>query len=927
MSKFKIAKITIFSTAAILFIFILFELFYLIFLPNLIKSQILINHAQKIAKNTLNLELIIQKPLLKTHFKPLIEFKVDKLCLKNKNATLVDLENFETSVSFNKILKKQIKLNYIKAQNLTLKVNEILKLIPQSGQTESKPVDFKIDFYDSKVLLDNFELSFMQNKALLELFMKDISIEKENGSEFKNVGFNFEAIVSKNNTQYLDIIASTTDEIKIRENELKIQDFDVLVNNSKLKMNAVMNLKELLVNVKSDKFFLEDIFKSINCDFVIPDGESYLAVLKNPKGNVSFDINLKNQDLSGNVTINNTKANLKDLSSLPLNIQKGKIVIYKDKIDFVDLIGYYGKNKKNSLKIYGDIKDYYKTFDSNITIDTVVCNEFFKDYLAKLINNTVMYASKPFSTRILYKAKNNIMDITWLAKIPKGVNFGVDSSDSALKNYDRAVKGDFHIQGNDLDIRNINYYIANDIHKGANIKPIIVVDGKMKLDGKIDNIGFSFAREMPCELLNVLTKDSTFKKGTIKGDLHIAFVNDIPKLDADVVISKTLIPSQKVFIKNAVLKTDNNLINIDTQGGFRRVKFDFNGKIKNELLPPFTIKNLNLALDNLDVERLLLSFNNQEQNQTQNTAKKTESVNDESDIVNDESLDFTFDTNLIRIEDCNFSLAQGKYKELTFSDIKANLTLDEKGILKINSNKFNIAQGISTLKVESDLKNFKHYVRLGVKDVDTDLLSKVLFNLEKEIQGKAMGLIELNTDKTLKMNGKIQFLVNDGMIGKIGLVEYLMKIVSVFRNPVAMINPAIVMDIVNIPEGKFDKIQGELLIKNNVIQKMDIKSYSPTLSALIRGRFDMEAHDASIRIYTRFSQSAKTKFAFLRNISLNALANKVQMNARNDANYYSSELVDLPQIDVKDENTEIFLTQVEGDIETNNFLSSLRKIK
>lgn len=900
-------------------------LLYLFALPKIVSSKFVLAEAQKITKNVLNLDLQVENPNLKTYLKPQINFSVDKLILKNSKSEIINLEDLDTSISFNEIFKKKIKLNYINAKNLTLKTNELLEALPKQKEEQKEPVDWILDFYNASAKLDNLELSFKQNKALLELFVRDIEIKNED--DYKNVGFNFEASVSKNNKEYLDIIASTVNEIKIKENELKIENFKVLINNSKLILNSTLNEKELLVNAKSDKFLLEDIFSAINSDFVIPDGESLLAVLKNPKGNVSFDVNLKNNDLSGFILINNTKANLKDLSNIPLNVQKGKIVIHKDKIDFVDLVGYYGKNKNNGLKIYGDIKDYYKTFDSNITIDTVISNEFFKDYLAQLINNTVLYTSKPFGTRIIYKAKNNIMDITWLAKISKGINFDVSSSEkSALSDYDRAVKGDFRIEGNNLDIKNINYYIASDIKRGVKLTPIIVVDGKTTLDGKIENIGFSFGREMPCEFLNIFTKDKTFKKGTIKGDLHVNFVNNTAKLDADMVINKTLLPQQRMFIKNAVLKTDNNLIKVDAQGGFKRVKFDFNGKIKNELAPPFVIKNLTLALDNVDVEKFLTSVN--ESASKGEEIKKDvnyEKIDSEDDLDKDD--DYMFDTNLIRIEDCNFSLNEGKYKELTFSDIKANLTLDDKGILKIQSNKFNIAEGISTLKVESDLKNLKHYVRLGVKDVDTNLLAKVLFNLDKEIEGKAMGLIELNTDKDLKMNGKIQFLAYDGTIGKIGLVEYLMKIVSVFRNPIAMVNPAIVMDIINIPEGKFDKIKGDITIKDNIVQRIDIKSYSSTLSALIRGRFDMERHDASLRIYTRFSADTKSKFSFLRDISLNALANKVRLNSRNDANYYSSELVDLPQIDAPEENTQVFLTQVEGDIEHNNYMSSLRKIK
>ena len=99
-----------------------------------------------------------------------------------------------------------------------------------------------------------------------------------------------------------------------------------------------------------------------------------------------------------------------------------------------------------------------------------------------------------------------IIDFVWLAKIPKKVNFGLKDTKSALSDYDRAVKGDFHIENNNLEIRNINYYIASDIKRGVKLKPIVIWDGKMALNGKIDNLGFRFDREIPCEFLNIFTK-------------------------------------------------------------------------------------------------------------------------------------------------------------------------------------------------------------------------------------------------------------------------------------------------------------------------------------------------------------------------------------------------------------------------------------
>ncbi len=890
---------------------------YLNILPKFVETDFFQKSLTKIVKEQLDLDLTFSNPKLKTYLNPKLDFEIKSLTLKKNALELVNLEDFKILISFDKLLKKEITLKEINAKNLIVKIDELLNNLKLENNQQTKQ-DFKIDYFNTDIKLDNLELSYKQkNNSKIEVFLKDVELINE--ETFRNLGFNFEAIITKNNLEYVDIVSSTIDEIKLFDDEILIQNLKVLINNSDLKLNAKFNPDKISLNAKSKSFYLEDIFKIINSDFIIENGQTMLKPLVNPKGCVSFDVNMNNNVLDGVIFANNTKAEIKDLTNIPISIQKGKILIKKDYINFIDLIGFYGKNKENNLKIYGKIKDYYKTFDSDISIDTVVSNEFFKDYLSKLINNTIFYTSKPFKTKIIYKAKNNIMDITWLAKIPKGVNFGVDKEKSALSDYDRAIKGDFNINKDILEIKNINYYIAQDINKNSKIKPIIVISGKTNLSGKIDNLGFSFNRKMPCEFLNIFTKEKTFKKGTIQGNLYVAYKNNIPYLKTNLEIEKTLIPSQRVFIKSAKLISDDENINVLAQGGFKRIRFDFNGKIKNELQAPFIIRNLKLDIDKIDVKKFLTSLNN-EQNQHINY-EKTESEND----IKDDN--FMFNTNLIVIEDADFSLKEGSYGELTFSDIKAQMTLDKNGILELQSNKFNIAEGISTLRVKSDLKNLKHSVRLGVKDVNSDLMAKVLLNLHKEISGKASGLIELYTDKSLKLNGDIKFIVQDGTIGKIGLVEYVLKIASLFRNPVVMVNPATIADIVSIPEGKFDKITGSLSIKDNNVRSMNIKSYSSTLSALIRGQYNLERHDASIRIYTKFSNDKKTMFDFLRNISLNRLANKVQMNTRNDANYYSSELVDLPSIDVPDDKAQIFITQVEGDVENNNFISILKKIK
>ena len=199
--------------------------------------------------------------------------------------------------------------------------------------------------------------------------------------------------------------------------------------------------------------------------------------------------------------------------------------------------------------------------------------------------------------------------------------------------------------------------------------------------------------------------------------------------------------------------------------------------------------------------------------------------------------------------------------------------------------------------------------------------------LKKEISGKASGFININTDDSLRLNGDIKFAIKDGAIGKVGLVEYALKFVSLFRNPMAMISPSLIIDLVNIPEGTFEKINGELVLKDNIVEKIMIKSSAQQLSSFIVGRFDLDTRDASLRIYTKFSNRNKGLAGFLRNISLNSLANRVKLGNNNDSLYYSAELEMIPEINADERDCHVFLTKVDGDIEKFNFLSSIKKIK
>ena len=327
---------------------------------------------------------------------------------------------------------------------------------------------------------------------------------------------------------------------------------------------------------------------------------------------------------------------------------------------------------------------------------------------------------------------------------------------------------------------------------------------------------------------------------------------------------------------------------------------------------------------NVDIEKFLLSANNQSSKAVTETKFDVAASGEAKD---DDDNTPTFDIGNFIVENCVLNILNGSYKDIAFKDVKATLSLDKNSVLNMYSNRFEIAEGHSSAKVNCDLKKHKYSLVLGIKDVNSDIIATTLLALPREITGKASGIIALNTDDSLKMNGSIKFNIKDGTIQKVGLVEYILKFAALFRNPLVMISPSTFGDLVNIPEGNFDKINGTLELKDNNVERMMIKSSAPQLSSFIIGRYELESGDASLRIYTKFSNNNKGFAGFLRNISLNSLANRIPLSARNDSNYYAAEISQLPPIDAEEKDCQIFLTKVDGDVQHNNFISSLKKIQ
>ena len=902
---------------------------YLKVLPWAVSQPKFISYVEKTINKYAGLDVTVIHPELKTSLSPVIEFKVDELSVTKNGASLLDVNKFDTRISFKEIFDKNIIIQKLGADYIFADVNKLMAL-SQPQKEEQKKTEWDFDFFDSLLYVKKSMFLYkIEPSTYVRLKADDLKIDNTQ-KVIRYVHFNLTSDIKKDGKN-LHFNIADRNAVFIKDKAIWVQNCYLIFNDSKIFFNAMADKKKNYdLEVFSKKIDVADVLTLIDSGIVENNLDEPLSYFKDLKGSFNFNVKLSNNDLKGVVNLNKISCKIVPLSNIPLLLQKGKIAMTKNEITLSDFKGFYNNKQVNKVEMHGSVKDYLRSIDTDIVARAVVTNDFMLNYLSKMIGTKVELVGDSTKTRIDLKSKNNKIDILWLFGLKKGQDILVDGASLTPVDYIRGVKGDLHFENNLLNIKSIDYYIVPDSftkEQAQKVKPVVKLAGNVDFSSPepfVKNLGFEIPRPLPSEFLNVLIGDKMFKKGKIAGKMEMINGESYPYLNGNLSMDGVFIPSQRIYVKHGEMTTADGMLNLSAQGGYRRSKFDFSGSLLNQIKFPIVVKHTNLTIDDVDVEKFIASANNQSSEAI--TSEKFD-VKPSGEAKDNDDNTPTFDIGNFIVEDCVLHIKEGKYKDIKFDDVKATLSLDKNSVLNMYSNRFAIAEGHSSAKVNCDLKKHKYSLRLGILDVNSDIIATTLLTLPREISGKASGLIELNTDDSMKLNGSVKFLIKNGTIQKIGLVEYILKFAALFRNPLVMISPSTFSDLVNIPDGNFDRISGTLSIKDNVVEKMMIKSSAPQLSSYIVGRYDIENSDAALRIYTKFSNKNKGFAGFMRNISLNSLANRIPLSSRNDSNYYSAEISQLPPIDAEEKDCQIFLTKVDGDVEHNNFISSLKKIK
>ena len=924
--KSRAKKIFIF-VPAVLFVFTcILLIFYKWIIPAFVNSYSAELLFENIAKQQLGADVNIDGMKLRTGLD--ISFNVKGVAVDKDGNNYLTLSDIETQISIKELYKRKIEIKKVLAKNIYADTYNLSKLLPKHEKKKKKKKGFiHFNFYNTLLGIKNALFVYHSPSFDMELAVKRAIFDRTCKRKFLHLNFDLKLQKAGRN---IEISADDQNRIFMENHVAYIKDFPIEIEKSKIIINAQMTNKgKYEINVNAKDFNAKDVADIISSNLVVANGSQMLAPVKDINGTVDFNVRLLNGVFASDIKVNGIDLKVIPLLDMPVKITGGKVDIGNNDINFSDFKGYYNNKKTNTLSMKGYTKDYHKTCDTKLDSDIFVTNDFFKNYLSKMLGSPVELVGDSMS-KLIIKSKHGSVDIVWYFLLRENHGFKFGEQSMVLKEYKSFFKVDLSVLKNILKINTIDYHITKHLKRGQT--PLVKINGNIDMANnmKILDLDINMPRPLPSEFLNFLSCQKIFKNGNVSGSMKIDNHGKVATMNGEFMLDKVFVPDLRLYIRSAKMKADGNRIALISEGRLRREQYKFNGHIVNELKLPVIVKEVNFSVDSINLKELFdaahKGFSQGETgSETQNTdtqpivvAKNTES---EEEIIP------PFKKGLLIIENCSFNLLKGVYDQINFGNIHADLTLDKDGVLKIKSNRFDIADGHSSLRVNADLVNRQYNLKLGVMNVNSDIMATSILGLPKQISGKAKGLLDLSTDKTLRLNGDIKFKINDGTIGQVGYVEYILKVASLFRNPLAMISPSILADLVSIPDGKFDDIQGEMKLEDNIIKRMKITSIAPELATLIFGRYDLTTNDSSLRIYTKITDEGKGFAGVLRNLSLNSIAAKLPISARNESNYYANELEMIPTLENGEERSQVFLTKIDGDLINYNFLSSLKRIK
>lgn len=695
-------------------------------------------------------------------------------------------------------------------------------------------------------------------------------------------------------------------------------DFNLLsaINNSKIKINGKIKDNNCDANIVSNSFNIGDAIKALSIKVPYASDLSTINTSFTAKYNGKFDnIELDKLWLKGKIysnkgaksaiTINSSSYEIKNSTfKLPqINAGFGKMLLFAD----------------------GKITNIHKNPNLNLYINAKPTEDFFDQFF----NEKSIYPIKlKGDINLTSKLSGPLNSINAKSTLNIAADSNLYYMGAAIGDVENPVKItlDSIYSPNKIKINNLQY---DKIILSQNNKPFtntqLTAGGTLQLlDNnivKFNNFKIKTQTPTDAKIFNIIFRKPLMKQGVFTSDLILNGTSQIPIVFGKLNITSIDIPFVDSTIRDINLDFKPDKIYIISKGTVLTNPIQINAIMKNKLIPPYIIENLNLKLADLNINKITETLRDLEADAARTPFAGNNTQN--------------FDTSQIIINNAKVIADKIKVRNINADNFRADLKLDNKMQLNVDNFKFNIAQGEVSGNLKQNLLTNNINLDIHLTNANALIMSEALFDLKGQVYGLVNGDFSLACNgktqedcfKTLSGNGN--FKIADGRMPKLGSLEYLLKAGNIFKGGITGLSINSIIDLITpLKTGNFDSISGVIHLVDGTADKIEIFSSGQDLNMYMTGSYNIVTSIADMEILGSLSKNITTIFGKIKNASLNTLFNTIPgINDSTEKLLMQEDIAKIPNIKDVTDIYRIFAVDINGDINGNDYVKSFKWVK
>jgi len=772
-----------------------------------------------------------------------------------------------------------------------------------------------------------------------KLNLKDLISEKDKFQQnytniYADVNLKYQGSIDKIEYDKIDFSAKILN--SAAGNKIKISNGLISVKNDNIRIQDINGkfidtLGSFNINLKGDnisskpvyngKIILKDFELSLinvflESSFVPQNIKDIVNKIKFERGKINVDASISNNNINASTNIGGI-ALVYTPWNLPIKIVNGSIYIRKN---------YLGLNKINIMAdhmpvlIDGNIDNIFSIPKVNLYLNSKPKQEFIDKYF----NNNQLYPLK-LKGDIIYwiKAKGikENFDISAEANIAKdagiyyqGATVG-DLENNIILNLDANI-----LKQKNIKIKEFSYdKVIPSQSKHSTRLNMLKVYGGINLannDLEFQDLKIKTSNPTDARIFNIIFRKPNIKQGQFSSDLKCNGKLSNPRLNGTFKISETNIPFLDTTIKTISLVFRDKIIEMSSVGEILGNEIKFTGTLRNKLISPYYVENAELYAKVIDFNYITEKLKSTQMNES-NAFDSLASFNIKNIIINNMKL----------------KAHEIKLRNLTANDVNSNVSISNKQEFNLNNFNLKIADGTLYGDYSYNLLNNNMKMTLKAKDINANDLNVALFDLNNQIYGSLTGDMKLSCNgedynKCMRtLNGSTTFTVKDGKMPKLGSLEYLLKAGNLIKGGLTGLSINGVIDILTpLKTGNFSDIYGNITIKDGIAEDIEIATKGNDLSLFITGNYNFSDSQAQMEVLGLLSKNISTMFGPLGNISLNTLFNVIPGVDLSKNSRLLDNINKIPGIELSGKSFRKFIAEINGNINSNDYVSSFKWI-